>query len=452
MRFALLAGALLLTAVLSACGGDSSGGAIPGIASAKSTRDVSDGAPGLTSTIVVRFDRPLEFAPRKVPLSSMFELSVPDIADETAPARRVFIEEATTAKDDTRTVTLSVKTLIPDGTELRVAKRAFQAKAEGDITTVVESDLAPLQALLASVELGLTRQETIAGNRTPIPTAADRDPAAVRELLRGHLRDRGASADGQATVIARYDAISVDLVPAPKARAALAGLMGTFAEPAIDWLLTSANCTGKPVRRIVFEQPPDNPGLFAQVTHASDGSRIVRISPALEGEPIERLIPILAHEAIHCDKEASKLEEIVATAFDTYLYILLASIRPEIVGGGTPLTKDFNVDVIAMINSGRSIPESIGVLPSPGVRQAIPGTTSPHGSFADLVAAAYEGVPDRSPEEPLAQVYAARIASAAGAPAGPSFNLRYLDDLLGRSLDPRILTALIEALALAPAK
>ncbi len=450
MRVPALIACGLTVLMLAACGGGSSDSRLPGVASAKATRDLVDGAPGLSSTIVVRFDRPLEFAPRKVPLASLFELSVGDATDDSAPARRVLIDDATTEKGEDRVVTLFVKRLVPEGAELRVARRAFQAGAEGDITAMIESDLAPLQALLASVELGLTRQETIAGSRTPTLQPADRDPAAVRELLRAHLQQRGSPEAINTAALARYDAMSVALVPAPKARAALAALTGTFAEPAIDWLLTTANCTGKPVRRILFEPSPDNPELFAQVTHEADGRRSIWISPDLEGERIERLMALVAHEAVHCDREASKLEEVVATAFDTYLYILLLSINPAIVGDGTPLTKDFNVDAIAMINSGRALPESVGVLPSPGVRQAIPGTTSPHGSFAELVAAAYAGVPDRSAEEPLAQAYAARIAGQAGVEVGPPFTLRYLDELLARALDPRILTAAIQALELSP--
>jgi hypothetical protein len=174
------------------------------------------------------------------------------------------------------------------------------------------------------------------------------------------------------------------------------------------------------------------------------------VSPRLEGEPLELLIPLIAHEATHCDTEGSVTEEIVATAFDTLLYIQLLTVFPDLARHGSPLSKDLNVDAIAMINSGRSLPESIGVLPSPGVAFAIPNTNARANSFAALVAAAYAGQPDSSPSEPLSTLYAAIIGSVAGIEPRDAFDLNYLDAVIGVAVDPGVVLLAVATLGLEP--
>ena len=80
---AILVAAIGLAWLLApACGGRSGSAVPPNISSAQAERDAVDGAPSLTSSVRVRFDRPLKFAPRKLPLESLFELSVKDAAGE----------------------------------------------------------------------------------------------------------------------------------------------------------------------------------------------------------------------------------------------------------------------------------------------------------------------------------------------------------------------------------
>jgi hypothetical protein len=215
--------------------------------------------------------------------------------------------------------------------------------------------------------------------------------------------------------------------------------------------LTAENCTNAPAVLIAFQEPPDFPTLFARVTYAQGGSRVVSLNPSIEGERIEHLMPILAHEAIHCDRRSGRFEEIAATAFDTYLYIQLLSQMPELATAATPLAVELNVDAIAMINSGLRLPESIGILRSPGVTRAVPGTNDGSPSFADLVAAAYENIFfNESPDEPLAQAYVADIAAESGLPEASAFDLVYLDELLARSVTAEVLTGAIGALGLGP--
>lgn len=444
---ALLLGAICVALLLAGCsGGGSEDLPIPRITEAKAERDVVDGAARLTTTVTVRFDRTLKFAPRRVPLASLFEIAV----DTGNGEQRVLAKTAEQAKDSARVIRLTIDGLIPDGAELRMQKKAFQPKTDGNITAKITSSLDDILAVLASQALEPTNPAFAETPAKPAVTDADRDPAAVRKLLEAHLRDRGSPDDVVKRALDRYDGMPAT-VQGPKARAALAALTGTFAEAAIDNLLTANNCTGKPAAKIAFQVPPDVPELFARVTYAADGARIVSLNPSIEGERLEDLMPIVAHEAIHCDQQGSTLEEIVAASFDTFLYLNLLAAFPELADVTTPLGHDLNFDALAMFNSGRKYPELIGVLPSVGVKNALPGSEGAvHPSFADLIAAAYAGQPPTSPEEPLARTYARVLAAAAKMKDGSPFDLAYLDELLGLSLDPGVYAVVIGAFGLTP--
>lgn len=444
----VFAAVILFCLVAPAC--DSGGNhEVPVITSARAIRDVVDGEGQRTSTVEVKFDRPLEFAPRRVPLESLFELQW---KDPTAPDQKTVRQQIARAieSDDERSVALHITVLVPDGADVHVRRSAFRQGEEGDLVAPVGSDLSLVGTLLGSNAFAVTTEETIAGGDPPAVADADRDPAAMRAALEAHLERRKADDETRARTLATFDAMSAALVPSPKARAALAALTGTFAEAAIDYLLTGNNCTGQPVAAIVFQVPPGAPQLFARVTFASDGKRIVSLNPIIEGEPIERLMPILAHEAIHCDEESGIIEEVAATAFDSFLYVHLLATDPALASADTPLGRDENVDAIAMINSGRLLPESLGILPSAGIRQALPGTDSDAGSFAALVAAAYSGLPAETPPEALAQAYVGVLAQQAGTEPGGAFNLTYLDQLLGRAADPLAIVTALDALRLVP--
>ncbi|MCC6383233.1 MAG: hypothetical protein IT304_12060 [Dehalococcoidia bacterium] len=433
-----------------ACGGGGAKGPPPNIAEAAASRDLSgDGAALLTTTVTVRFDRDFTVVEKQLPLASLFELQVPKATGNGSD--RVLVQEAT--KDDVlaRTIVLKVNRLVPEGATLTVANRAFRKGDTSRLSIAVKSDLTAAEVILASAALAITRPELVPDASVPPVSTQDRDPVAMRSALEKALDQRGASAAVKKAALDRYDQVPAAIVPSPKARAALAALVGTFAEPALDYLLTANNCTGKPAALVAFQPPPDAPRLLARVTFNEDGRRIVSLNPITEGERIEHLMPLLAHEAIHCDRIAGRYEEIAATAFDSFLYMNLLAAQPDLAEAGTTLARDLNVDAVALINSGRRLPESIGLLPSPAVRQAVPGTTSNAQSFADFVAAAYPGVDtNTSPDEPLAQLYAAALAKIAGLQEGSAFDLRYLDELLARAIDPAVLFAVVANFGLQP--
>lgn len=434
---------------MAACGGEPQGD-VPAIKSARAERDVADGSAKLTSTVQVQFDRSVALAPSKVPLASHFEFSVPE-AFQGRPPKRVLVAQASRSQGNARLIELHVDALLPQGSVLKVARKAFKEGEEGDLSVAVESDMTPSTALLASTALGVTRPDLLTAQEPPPLTAADRDPQAMRQALETHLQKRGADPNVRKAAMGRFESIPAEIVPSAKMRAALAGLTGTFAEPAIDYLLTAENCTGKPAALIAFQPPPGRPTLVARATLNRDGRRVISLNPTTEGERLEHIMPLLVHEAIHCDNDDGRFEEVAATAFDTFFYLNLVASDPELVNAKTPLARELNVDAIAMINSGRRLPELVGILKSPGVARAVPNSTSPAASFSDLVVAAYPQVEQNdSAEEPLAKKYVDRLTEAAGMKPGAAFNLRYLDELLGRAIDPAVLVAAIGAFGLSP--
>ncbi len=449
VRRSLAVVAMVALFAASACGGGKAPAVPPELTGAKAERDISqDGAALLSTTITVQFDRSYELAPAKVPLASFFELHLPAAGNT---ASRVFVQAAEFPdKDDRRVVKLAVRRLIPQGSKLKIAKAAFAAGAQGDLTIEVESSLTPTAVLLASTALAIPGPELLDDPVVTPATPGDHDPAIQRTALEDHLDRRGVSPDVHAAAIARYEAIPGDVVPSAKLRAALAALTGTFAEPALDSLFTDKNCTGKPVARIAFQPPPDLPELIARLTF--DGERrVISINPQLEGDRIEHLMPFLAHETIHCDRDDSRAEEVAATGFDTFLYTQLIAADPTLVNARSKATRELNLDTVAFINSGRRVPESVGILPSTGVTRAIPNTNSTFGSFAEMIVAAYPDIQAAtSPPEPVAEAYAANLAKLAGMPARSPFDLKYLDELVGRAMDPEILARAIRALGLVP--
>ena len=52
----------------------------------------------------------------------------------------------------------------------------------------------------------------------------------------------------------------------------------------------------------------------------------------------------------------------MASAIDVYLYIHLLISQPELVRDPSPLARNFNIEALAMLNSGRAVPESLGIL------------------------------------------------------------------------------------------
>ena len=442
--------AALLFALVVACGGGSGGdtpGSQPEIVRATAIRLVEDGAALQRTRVEITFDRPIEVVTRNAPVSTYFDVQVPSAIrlDGTETLHPLAV------RVDGDLVVLTMARPIAVGSVVFIDGGFFGADG-ADVEYDVASTLSTFNAALASTALAPTDPAIVPESEPPPVGPNDAIPGAMKEALLEHLRTRGATEGTLERAALVFDSIDPAIVPAPKLRAALAGLTGSFAEPAQTALLTTQNCTGLPARLIDFGEIPDGDSLVARVIYNEDGSRTVLLKPTLAGERIELLIPLLAHEAIHCDQEDPVEEEIAATAFDTLLYLQLLSVDPSLAMNGTPLTRLFNLDAIAMINSGRRYPESIGILPSDGIAQVFPGSNSEAGSFAEVVANAYSTLPSSADPTPevLAQTYAELLRLLTNEGPGDAFDLVWLDALLGATFDTQSMAVVLIALTLEP--
>lgn len=448
LRVGLLVCCGLLAAGVAGCSGGEPARGAPGVASVEVGRIRENGLATTRTRLTVVFDGPIELREGRVPLASHFEIRLLQ-ADGTST--RVLVTAAARSESSRREVLIDVDTLITNGSTLLISRRLFDPRATGTIDVPIEGAFEPAVAVLASRPLAPADPAFFEQPETAAPDPFADDPAAMRERLRVHLNTRGVDGKTLNEALAIFDAIPEAQVPSPKLRAALAALVGTFAEPAIGDLLTNRNCTGLPALRIAFEQPPGGERLFARVTYAGSGARVVSIDPALGDDRFELLMPLLAHEALHCDRLDSKVEEVAATAFDTLLYLQLLAADPTLAEERTRLARELRIDALAMVNSGGTWPESVGVLRSPGVTAVLPGTNARFPSFGELAAAAYPSVTAlRSPTEPLATAYVVLLSAEVAREVEDAFDLRYLDGLLGEAFSLRDLFAVITAFGLEP--
>ena len=446
----VLAGVLvaLALAFAASCGGGEPPPAPVRALEATAERVYQDELPLASSVVRVRFNRAVE--PTKLrALNAAFRLTLPEGSPLTGHSLEEMPVEGVEVISS-RVVELSVGALIVSGSILHVSTEALSGP-DDEVTVVVTSEFTELGVVLAGGVLAFGDLSLVEQRPPEAPVAADRDPVLVRAALEEHLDEREASAAVRETALFLYDGMDAEVIPSPKIRAALAALAGTFADAAVRSLLGPDNCTGQPASFIGFQEPPGDLDLVARITYDDEGGRVLSIRPDLEAAPFELLMPLLAHEAIHCDRADSLTEEIVASAIDVFLYIHLLISQPELARDTSPLARNFNIEALAMLNSGRAVPESLGILPSPHGREVLPESGVGYESFVDAIAAAYEDDVDATaPVEPVAQQYLDALAQAVGVPLGSAIDLNYVDLLLGRATTFEAISNLLELFDLAP--
>lgn len=441
---------VFVTAILAAaCAESEPERPLPGILEATAVRNIVDGEALSTSTIAVRMDRDFSLAQSGDSLASHFELLIPDFNGRVGEP--IPVQAAGQDPDDGRTFLLQAESLIPAGTTLTIARSAFREGAEGTVDGEILTRLNVTQVLFALTQFQFADPSLVAAGPTAAPDPDEHDVDIQRESLQRHLIVRGDPPAVVDEAIERFDSMPPAVIPSPKLRAAIAALTGTFAGDTYEHLFTGANCTGQPAALIAFQPPPNFPQILGRSTRDEAGRLVISINPRLSGERIELLMPLLAHEAIHCDESDGRIEEIAATAFDTLLYVALLVPFPELPSARTELSREFTIDALAMLNSGRIIPESGGILPSAGLGPVLPGSAVQFRSFADLVAASYLQLDsDESPVEPLAVAYARNLEALSGMEPGDPFDLFYLDELIARSFTASMLVAMLDTLFLEP--
>ena len=220
--------------------------------------------------------------------------------------------------------------------------------------------------------------------------------------------------------------------PEPAMRAALATLVGTIGEPAIDHLMHRS-----PVTLIHFgvvvERGQALPARLGIAYDLPDGTRQIVLDRAFRFAPFASFAPLLFHEALHTgedDDVAGLTEETIASALESIVYMQLLLADPSLALLPDELTRGSNNPMaLARLNSG-PIGSSELTLFVPGGREQI----DPTWDEALTEFWAYYGTRNPPPDDPgfdnretkghqmLAEVLAMIAEPGVESPENPDFD------------------------------
>lgn len=233
----------------------------------------------------------------------------------------------------------------------------------------------------------------------PTATTANTTPNAttIRTNLVAFLNKKVAAgtitqATANAAVTNYFDSSAVAAIaPNANIRAALASLVGTAGEPAINSFIGKTNSTGKPYTLVQFGTVSS--GTPVGETQLSPGGRLnLTINSTFAGEPFQVISATLAHEAMHQDPAnngngdlpAGQDEEIIANAVETVVYAQQLLTDPTIAGNGSKLVVRTNTRLLALLNSGDKLFPYGGILQAPALSangNVFPGGKANPGGF-----------------------------------------------------------------------
>jgi hypothetical protein len=178
------------------------------------------------------------------------------------------------------------------------------------------------------------------------------------------------------------------LVPHPALRAAVVSLLGTLAEPAIEWLLDG--------RRFALVDFGELDGTeIAQSQTGADGRQRIVVASRVAHEEPGLLSVVIAHEALHADDRVSDLEELVASAFQALVHMEQLLADPALAEEQTELAQSTNAWVLIRFNTrAEGTPTLRLVLPDGGPSVLPGGLDRPHfAAFFDPAAEPTPGNP-----------------------------------------------------------
>jgi hypothetical protein len=156
------------------------------------------------------------------------------------------------------------------------------------------------------------------------------------------------------------------IVPNANLRAALASLIGTVGEPAINAILSAQNETGRNWTIIDFSSETRPSAVVGESYINPDTGRIRTLfKEEYRGEPFQALAGYIAHETLHTDNFNSTLEETFTNTVETMVYAQhLLGFRGWIFSN-TQLTQQGNAKLMAMLNSGSKVFPRVGIYTAP---------------------------------------------------------------------------------------
>lgn len=224
------------------------------------------------------------------------------------------------------------------------------------------------------------------------------------------------------------DPATVAKIPSPSLRAALVGLNGTFAAPAVDYILHAQRNGHDEVKTVRFAQPsemPDPTRAIGAVYTVGDQFEI-RFNARYQAEDPFLFVPVMAHEALHLGNgEVANTEEQINTSMDGLLGIDGLARHPGLATLGTELSRRYNTRALVRLNSGTG--STLGLYATNGGAQLFPGSTTAtgHSWFED---SGGDQAPTQTPGFSLLETLLGAI-HAPGAPvcSGTSFEKPTLD-------------------------
>jgi hypothetical protein len=385
---------VILGALASGCLGGRAGGRLPqlstdcGAAGCAVVLPVVDGegAPQNGATVLIPFDRPISLgASQEVAVVNTvlnLETRQPEIG--LAGVRSLRVDPAAP-----RQLAVEVDSFLADGAAIAVGAGVLRAKDGRPLPpfeVTLTTPWSPLAVALASVVWEPTDRTLFSdeGIQTPKGAVAE---AAVRAELEERLRRRGVFTDEQVEgVLRQFDSEQAKRkVPHARVRAGLLMLWGTSAEYAIEFILADSNRRGVPFEPIEVERLR---GAYAAVYyHPLDGHLQMVVDREMALDSLEAIALVLAHEAVHSDLGGGSVtEEVLAMAANTRVYEEFLLSDPTLALSPTGFIRFANQLVLAMRNSGRFGYPRAGILPRPGVDDALRGTADePARSFGDLL-------------------------------------------------------------------
>ena len=253
-------------------------------------------------------------------------------------------------------------------------------------------------------------------------TGEEPDVDAARELL---TRCFGAAPVGRALAYFDDDALG-RLVPTPAIRAALASLVGTVGEPALDAVLVDGSSFG----RLAFGRPA-SPGRVVGPPSAAAPGRVV--NERYRGEHPALMAPSILHDLLWSGPGAGQYEEVVLHALVAMVHVQLVARCPALGHLGTELARRQNSLAITLLNSRRPGSAAISLI-APDGPGTIPGgspsmQTPDFWSIPFVAGERHAGGPVPAP---LARIVA--LVTDGTAPAG---TLR-VDEALGAELSAHL--------------
>ena len=266
-----------------------------------------------------------------------------------------------------------------------------------------------------------------AGPSTPL-MPGDMTEDEARKVLEKYLQNEPPEVAAQARILFEHPNVKAT-IPSPILRTAFAGLPGTSASSAADFILS-----GK-IGAIVWNESAsyfqgEYERGFARVFTEIIG-RIFYFNPRYRGRNINPflLTNMMVHEPLHQDKEVvSDLEEAIATAFDTFFLLEQLSRHPDMLDG-TELSRRMAGRALIRFNSGNLA--RLGLYRTNGNKLVVPDSQrSARSWFENFDGRAYEKVDNWDEMETPGNQLLVEYMDAIGAPSQgryPNFSKAVLD-------------------------